>query len=91
MRVEWRTLTILHRYKMTSFNATPHVVITSNEAYANVGTRLSSGDIDNDGFDDLIVCSPFFGRSDGMVESWSGSPASLALSRVSRSALAFLH
>ena len=56
-------------------------ISTTDEANANFGTALAAGDIDGDGFDDLLVGAPSRGSDDrGFVYIFHGATTGLVVS-----------
>ncbi|MCF0063966.1 FG-GAP-like repeat-containing protein [Dyadobacter chenwenxiniae] len=56
----------------------PNQILESNQEYASMGSTSSAGDINGDGYGDLIVGMPLFGGNDaGAVFIYTGSPAGI--------------
>lgn len=49
----------------STLSTTPGMIITGATTYTNLGSTLAGGDLDNDGFADLVVGSPFATTNQG--------------------------
>ncbi|MFH0991950.1 MAG: FG-GAP-like repeat-containing protein [bacterium] len=52
----------------------PGVILKAETQVDRYGTSMDVGDINNDGFDDLVIGAPDYGRSEGRVYVYFGKP-----------------